>query len=668
MQQQDRTFSSSLGRARALVVLAVAGLALLAAAGGAEAKVHTYRAFGGKRSAVKKFRVLGLEPRTIVGARLVTRRGGTKVPLSIVRRAARSRRHILRVVVLPRGSRAGKRTGRTRARERRRAARASARGHTRLVRVPSKAGAKALKVTTTPETTIVDGPVEGSQTASTSAQFSFKSSSPAKTEFYCSLDGSPPSRCKSRLVHSSLSVGSHRFTVYAVDRYGNRDLTPAERSWSVVSTTQAETPAEATGEEPIDTESTDTAAPDTRITAGPAEGSSSTSTSASFSFRGEDNVGVVGFECALDGASFSPCSSPKAYSGLSQGMHTFRVRAGDAAGNVDPTPPSRSWTVGASTSVYTIPTSVDDSCQADDTGPILSWLGSVPDGSTVAFAQGACYRIEGTLTLKDRALTIEGNGATFRSLDPPDDQRAVWRVWDSDVAMRDMTIAGSYAGGGTLDTGVEHAHGVDLRGTHAVVENVAMSDLGGDCVYFGLGATRSSGAVRDSSCRRIGRNAVSITAGDDIRVERVVTDQIGYIAFDVEPNAGSGFGSSHAVFDSNTIGSYYMKAYTVIGNAPISDQEFTNNRVQGQGLKIGVVNRAYNPEALRIAGNSSDTATTPAAMNLDGIRGVTVTGNSVPMTTGTMAAIDSSCGIQVNGNSYPGGTKEYAITNSTTSC
>ena len=286
----------------------------------------------------------------------------------------------------------------------------------------------------------------------------------------------------------------------------------------------------------------------------------------------------------------------------------------------------------------------------------------------MAFAQGACYRIEGTLTLKDRALTIEGNGATFRSLDPPDDQRAVWRVWDSDVAMRDMTIAGSYAGGGTLDTGVEHAHGVDLRGTHAVVENVAMSDLGGDCVYFGLGATRSSGAVRDSSCRRIGRNAVSITAGDYIRVERVVTDQIGYIAFDVEPNAGSGFGSSHAVFDSNTIGSYYMKAYTVIGNAPISDQEFTNNRVQGQGLKIGVVNRAYNPEALRIAGNSSDTATTPAAMNLDGIRGVTVTGNSVPMTTGTMAAIDSSCGIQVNGNSYPGGTTEYAITNSTTSC
>ena len=119
---------------------------------------------------------------------------------------------------------------------------------------------------------------------------------------------------------------------------------------------------------------------------------------------------------------------------------------------------------------------------------------------------------------------------------------------------------------------------------------------------------------------------------------------------------------ANAAFDSNRIGSYYMKAYTVIGNGPVTDQAFTNNRVVGQGLKIGVVDGAYRPEGLRIAGNTSDTPAAPAAMNLDGVSGLIVTGNTVPLTTGTMAQVDGSCDVSVSGNSYPGGTREASIT------
>ena len=61
---------------------------------------------------------------------------------------------------------------------------------------------------------------------------------------------------------------------------------------------------------------------------------------------------------------------------------------------------------------------------------------------------------------------------------------------------------------------------------------------------------------------------------------------------------------------------FYIAAYSVIGNAPIVDQAFTNNRLVGQRMKVEVVNRDYRPRQLTITGNSSDTAGAPAAMNL----------------------------------------------------
>ena len=215
-----------------------------------------------------------------------------------------------------------------------------------------------------------------------------------------------------------------------------------------------------------------------------------------------------------------------------------------------------------------------------------------------------------------------------------------------------MTIDGSYANGGTHDPSLQHAHAIDLRGTGAVIANVTMSDLAGDCVYFGLGYTsalnRSSGGVHDSTCSRISRNAVSVTAGDDILVQRVTTSAIGYVAFDVEPNVGAGWGSRRVTFNSNTIGSYAISAFSIVENAPISDQAFTNNHVVGRGLKITIGQTSsvrYRPQNVTVAGDLADIAQAPSAMNLDAVDGLTVTRNTVPMTAGTMAAVDDSCSV-----------------------
>jgi phosphatidylinositol-3-phosphatase len=88
------------------------------------------------------------------------------------------------------------------------------------------------------------------------------------------------------------------------------------------------------------TTTTTTLAPDTSITSGPS--GSVSSSSATFSFT--STAGGSTFQCKLDAGAFTACTSPKSYTGLANGSHTFQVAA-TSGGNTDPTPASRTWTV-----------------------------------------------------------------------------------------------------------------------------------------------------------------------------------------------------------------------------------------------------------------------------------------------------------------------------------
>ena len=136
-------------------------------------------------------------------------------------------------------------------------------------------------------------------------------------EFECRLDAGPWVDCASPRSYGSLAAGPHTFSVRAIDEAGNVDAAPATYAWTV-----------------------DTVAPETTVESGPP--STTTSTSATIVFSSETGAS---HECRIDDGAYEPCSSPAEYSGLAQGDHTFSVRATDAAGNTDPSPATRSWTI-----------------------------------------------------------------------------------------------------------------------------------------------------------------------------------------------------------------------------------------------------------------------------------------------------------------------------------
>ncbi|HEY1357469.1 MAG TPA: hypothetical protein VGF21_04100 [Thermoleophilaceae bacterium] len=83
----------------------------------------------------------------------------------------------------------------------------------------------------------------------------------------------------------------------------------------------------------------DTDPPHASVTSGP--NGATASDSATFAFS--SNEGGGSFQCRVDNGAFGACASPKTVSGLSDGKHTFNVRAIDLVGNVQPTPTSFSW-------------------------------------------------------------------------------------------------------------------------------------------------------------------------------------------------------------------------------------------------------------------------------------------------------------------------------------
>ncbi|PWU17594.1 MAG: hypothetical protein C5B49_08510 [Bdellovibrio sp.] len=170
-----------------------------------------------------------------------------------------------------------------------------------------------------PTVTITSGPNPFSNQTSASFTFVGTDGGTPLAVFECSVDSSAFQSCSSPFTANGLTDGSHVFEVHGINAVGTVSQ-PAIYKWLV-----------------------DTIKPTVTLVATPANPTSSSA--GSFQFTAQDSgSGVKGTECQIDGGGFKPCVTGQSYSNLTDGVHTFDVRATDNAGNVGD-PVTYTWLV-----------------------------------------------------------------------------------------------------------------------------------------------------------------------------------------------------------------------------------------------------------------------------------------------------------------------------------
>jgi Tol biopolymer transport system component len=169
---------------------------------------------------------------------------------------------------------------------------------------------------------VVDLEASPARTADNTPSFSFSTGAADFDEFQCRVDVAPYESCTSPFTPPApLADGEYSFVVRAFDDLGN-DGGEVFRDFEI-----------------------DTVGPAAEITEAPPATSTDTTPTVAFTSNAAD---LDSFECALDGGSFTACTSPSTFGPVGIGAHTIDVRALDDLGNQG-APQQASFTVNEAT-------------------------------------------------------------------------------------------------------------------------------------------------------------------------------------------------------------------------------------------------------------------------------------------------------------------------------
>ena len=337
-----------------------------------------------------------------------------------------------------------------------------------------------------------------------------------------------------------------------------------------------------------------------------------------------------------------------------------------------PTPPSssRPFRAPVTTRTVSVPSSIDASGATDVSAALNAFIKSVPDGSTIVFKAGGTYRLSQGLWLTNRHnLVFEGNGATLRAAGSGSTLVSTpFRIdqGNGSISIRGFTIVGNNPNTTTVYTpSGEEQHGVGIWGSSDI--EVAHNTIGhtwGDGVYIsGNDITRVSSDsvwIHDNTFSYIGRSGIALTAGSNVTVEQNSLDKVGLHVFNIEPDHAYQVNAFNT-FRNNTVGTYGLTTSLVgfffgaegAAGSTTHDVTVTGNTVignphagyDGRALGLNTTVQLARRANIVFTNNTSTTAAAGPVLAFSYVDGVTVTGNTQPLSRGSLAQFIDCTGV-----------------------
>jgi hypothetical protein len=325
---------------------------------------------------------------------------------------------------------------------------------------------------------------------------------------------------------------------------------------------------------------------------------------------------------------------------------------------------------GAATTVATVPASIASDCSRDVSAALVAWIASVPDHSTLEFTPQGCYRVDRTLTIRNRnGLVLEGNGATFRAFTsgrelPPTEARtrSMFSFWKgSNLTLRDVIVRGANPNAGPGDfayvAALEAQTAYVIGGVQGMVlDHVQAYDVYGDFVF--VGPATSHLLVQNSTFARNGRQGWTIN-GQDIVFRNNAIRMTRRATVDLEPSSATSV-TRRVTISNNTIGVGRLYFLANEGRAaPTEDISILDNTFVNKAMTIWVNPPTGTRARYRVIGNVSDTPVGTGgggAMTFNHVLGVEVRNNVQPMQRGRGISgvyAKNSRDVIVTGNSFP---------------
>ena len=345
---------------------------------------------------------------------------------------------------------------------------------------------------------------------------------------------------------------------------------------------------------------------------------------------------------------------------------------------------SRPFAAPATTRSVTVPSSIDASGGSDVRPALQSFINSQPNGTAISFPSGAVYRVGAGIRLDNRHnLILDGRGTTIRTTGSGGSALSSpfvlsWATGNTDIWIRNFVLEGNNTRTGTAiyDGAQESQAGIHLSGGARIeFSGLTIRRMNGDGLYANENTPSAGSAAawptdiwfHDNSIDYVGRNAFTINSGRRVTLERNGIDHVGGSVLDIEPDLRTQ-GAADLILRNNIVGIWGMSpAYSMhfvacanntygVG-AVVRGITITGNRVTG-----GAPNSANTPNAgglltsirksrtsdVTFTNNSTTKAGNGPVLRFEHVDGLTVRGNTQPLTSGSLTSISDSTGVTLN--------------------